>query len=128
MALVIGPAPNDEHPATARRAERAPDEHAGFLPHLSGLDNLRLYWAATGRPTEEAHLDDALEIAGLGGSVRRRVGAYSQGMRKKAALACALVHEPPVLFLDEPFNGLDAVSARPIKDLLLAPAEVAASV
>ena len=54
-------------------------EGPGFLPHLSGLENLRLYWAATGRPTEEAHLDDALEIAGLGGSVRRRVGHLQPG-------------------------------------------------
>jgi ABC-2 type transport system ATP-binding protein len=43
---------------------------------------------------------------------------YSQGMRKKLALACALVHGPAVLFLDEPLNGIDPVSGRVVSDLL----------
>src|SRR5205085_1229960 len=43
-------------------------EGPGFLPHLSGRDNLRLYWAATGRPVEDAEFDTALDIAGLGGT------------------------------------------------------------
>ncbi len=45
-------------------------EGPGFLPHVSGMENLRLFWAATGRPAEEAHLEDALEIAGLGLATR----------------------------------------------------------
>jgi ABC-2 type transport system ATP-binding protein len=50
----------------------------------------------------------------------RLIVDYSQGMRKKVALGCALIHEPPVLFLDEPFNGIDTVSSRQIKDMLRA--------
>src|SRR5699024_8289992 len=56
-------------------------EGAGFLPHMSGMDNLRLYWASTGRATDDAHLDQVLEIAGLGDAVHRRVRTYSQGMQ-----------------------------------------------
>ncbi|MGH8921861.1 MAG: ATP-binding cassette domain-containing protein, partial [Actinomycetes bacterium] len=62
-------------------------EGPGFLPHLSGADNLRLYWAATGRPTNESYLDVVTEIAGLGTSIERRVGTYSQGMRQRLAIA-----------------------------------------
>jgi ABC-2 type transport system ATP-binding protein len=93
-------------------------EGPGFLPHLSGLDNLRLYWAATGRPTDEAHLDDALEIAGLGGSVRRRVGAYSQGMRQRLAIAQAMLGLPELLVLDEPTNGLDPPQIHAMREVL----------
>jgi ABC-2 type transport system ATP-binding protein len=82
-------------------------EGPGFLPHLSGWDNLRLYWAATGRPVAEAHFEEALEIAGLGDSVHRRVGTYSQGMRQRLAIAQAMLGLPDLLVLDEPTNGLD---------------------
>jgi len=93
-------------------------EGPGFLPHLSGLDNLRLYWAATGRPTEEAHLDDALEIAGLGASVRRRVGTYSHGMRQRLAIAQAMLGLPELLVLDEPTNGLDPPQIHAMREVL----------
>ena len=93
-------------------------EGPGFLPHLSGADNLRLYWAATGRPTEEAHLEEALEIAGLGESVHRRVGTYSQGMRQRLAIAQAMLGLPELLVLDEPTNGLDPPQIHAMRELL----------
>ncbi|MBL8928333.1 MAG: alpha/beta fold hydrolase [Pseudonocardia sp.] len=93
-------------------------EGPGFLPHLSGLENLRLYWAATGRPAEEAHLDDALEIAGLGGSVRRRAGTYSHGMRQRLAIAQAMLGLPELLVLDEPTNGLDPPQIHAMREVL----------
>src|SRR6202012_4691973 len=61
-------------------------EGPGLLPHLSGRDNLRLYWAATGRPDVDADFDTALEIAGLGASVERRVKTYSHGMKQRLAI------------------------------------------
>ncbi|WP_300017383.1 alpha/beta fold hydrolase [Pseudonocardia sp.] len=93
-------------------------EGPGFLPHLSGADNLRLYWAATGRPASEAHLDDALEIAGLGASVHRRVGTYSQGMRQRLAIAQAMLGLPELLVLDEPTNGLDPPQIHAMREVL----------
>lgn len=51
-------------------------EGAGFLPHLSGRENLDLYWKATGRPAEDAHVDEALRIANLGGALERAVRTY----------------------------------------------------
>jgi ABC-2 type transport system ATP-binding protein len=93
-------------------------EGPGFLPHLSGTDNLRLYWAATGRPESEAHLAEALEVAGLGDSVHRRVGTYSQGMRQRLAIAQAMLGLPELLVLDEPTNGLDPPQIHAMRELL----------
>jgi ABC-2 type transport system ATP-binding protein len=82
-------------------------EGPGFLPHLSGRANLELYWSATGRPFEDARLEEVLEIAGLGDAVRRRVSTYSHGMRQRLAVAQAMLGLPELLVLDEPTDGLD---------------------
>jgi len=93
-------------------------EGPGFLPHVSGLDNLRLYWQATGRPEADAHLEDALEIAGLGDDVHRRVKTYSQGMRQRLAIAQAMLGLPDLLVMDEPTNGLDPPQIREMREVL----------
>ncbi len=93
-------------------------EGPGFLPHLSGADNLRLYWAATGRPAGEANLEEALDIAGLGASIERRVGTYSQGMRQRLAIAQAMLGLPELLVLDEPTNGLDPPQIHAMREVL----------
>jgi ABC-2 type transport system ATP-binding protein len=95
-------------------------EGPGLLPHLSGIDNLRLYWQATGRPAAEAHFDEALSVAGLGSAVQRRVRAYSHGMRQRLALAQAMLGLPDLLVLDEPTNGLDPPQIRRMRDVLRA--------
>ncbi len=82
-------------------------EGPGFLPHLTGRDNLAAYWQATGRPLEDAYLDEALAIADLGGGLDRRVRGYSQGMRQRLGIAQAMLGRPQLLLLDEPTNGLD---------------------
>jgi ABC-2 type transport system ATP-binding protein len=82
-------------------------EGPGFLPHLTGLENLKAYWKATGRPEADAHFDEALEIAGLGDSVHRRTKKYSHGMRQRLAIAQAMLGLPELLVLDEPTDGLD---------------------
>jgi ABC-2 type transport system ATP-binding protein len=93
-------------------------EGPGLLPHLSGLDNLRLFWAATGQPTEDAELETALEIAGLGTSVERKVRTYSQGMRQRLAIAQAMLGLPELLVLDEPTNGLDPPQIAEMREVL----------
>ncbi|GAB3405322.1 alpha/beta fold hydrolase [Flindersiella endophytica] len=82
-------------------------EGPGFLPHLSGRTNLELYWRATGRPFEEAKLEEVLEIAGLGEAVHRKTSTYSHGMRQRLAVAQAMLGLPELLVLDEPTDGLD---------------------
>ncbi|WP_328377002.1 alpha/beta fold hydrolase [Streptomyces sp. NBC_00440] len=94
-------------------------EGAGFLPHLSGRANLDLYWQATGRPTEDSHVAEALEIAGLGDALDRAVRTYSQGMRQRLAIAQAMLGLPDLLILDEPTNGLDPPQIREMRDVMI---------
>ncbi|MEU8105441.1 alpha/beta fold hydrolase [Nonomuraea muscovyensis] len=93
-------------------------EGAGFLPHLSGRENIELYWAATGRPVADAHVEEALEIAGLGKALDRAVRTYSQGMRQRLAIAQAMLGLPDLLVLDEPTNGLDPPQIREMREVL----------
>ncbi|UNO41944.1 alpha/beta fold hydrolase [Streptomyces sp. MST-110588] len=94
-------------------------EGAGFLPHLSGRANLDLYWQATGRPAQDAHMEEALEIAGLGDALQRAVRTYSQGMRQRLAIAQAMLGLPDLLILDEPTNGLDPPQIREMRDVMI---------
>ncbi|MCU7825290.1 alpha/beta fold hydrolase [Kitasatospora sp. DSM 101779] len=94
-------------------------EGAGFLPHLTGRANLELYWQATGRPAEDAHLDEALAIADLGEALDRAVRTYSQGMRQRLAIAQAMLGLPDLLILDEPTNGLDPPQIREMREVMI---------
>ncbi len=93
-------------------------EGPGFLPHLSGAANLRAYWDATGRPVGEAHVEQALEIAGLGTAVNRSVRSYSHGMTQRLGIAQAMLGLPEVLLLDEPTNGLDPPQIKAMRMVL----------
>jgi ABC-2 type transport system ATP-binding protein len=93
-------------------------EGAGLLPHLSGAQNLRLYWAASGRPDADAHLEEVLEIAGLGAALNRAVRTYSHGMRQRLAIAQAMLGLPDLLVLDEPTNGLDPPQIHAMREML----------
>jgi ABC-2 type transport system ATP-binding protein len=93
-------------------------EGPGFLPHLSGKANLMAYWHATGRPSGEAQLDEALKIAGLGSAIHRRVRGYSHGMRQRLGIAQAMLGLPSVLILDEPTNGLDPPQIKAMRAVL----------
>ena len=84
------------------------EEHLRFVGEVHGLT------AAVAR--QRAH--ELLEAMDLTASARKPVSGYSHGMRKKLALSCALIHEPRVLFLDEPFEGIDAVATAELRDLL----------
>ena len=93
-------------------------EGPGFLPHLSGRENLRLYWKASGREHLDPKLDYVLEIAGLGSAIDRKVRTYSQGMRQRLGIAQAMLGMPNVLVLDEPTNGLDPPQIREMRQVL----------
>ena len=93
-------------------------EGSGFLPHLSGRANLELYWKATGRPAQDAHLAEAMAIANLGKAVDRKVRTYSQGMRQRLAIAQAMLGLPELLLLDEPTNGLDPPQIHAMREVL----------
>jgi ABC-2 type transport system ATP-binding protein len=103
-------------------------EGAGFLPHLSGQTNLELYWRATGRPAQDAHFAEALQIADLGPAINRRVKTYSHGMRQRLAIAQAMLGLPDLLLLDEPTNGLDPPQIHAMREVLRRYAETGRTV
>jgi ABC-2 type transport system ATP-binding protein len=93
-------------------------EGPGFLPHLTGRQNLDLFWRASGREGGDPHLDEVLEIAGLGTAVDRKVRTYSQGMRQRLGIAQAMLGMPDLLVLDEPTNGLDPPQIREMRQVM----------
>src|SRR5690606_39220520 len=95
-------------------------EGPGFLPHLTGRQNLEAYWRATGRPVSEAGLEEALDVAALGGALDRPVRTYSHGMRQRLGIAQAMLGKPDLLFLDEPTNGLDPPQIAAMRPILQA--------
>ena len=95
-------------------------EGPGFMPHLTGRQNLKAYWAATGRPEQDAGFDEALEVAALGGALDRPVKSYSQGMRQRLGIAQAMLGRPDLLILDEPTNGLDPPQIAAMRPILRA--------
>jgi ABC-2 type transport system ATP-binding protein len=91
-----------------------------LFERLSGEDQLRFVGEVQGLapPVAKRRAGELLEAMDLTASARKLVAGYSHGMRKKLALSCALIHEPKLLFLDEPFEGVDAVSTSEIRELL----------
>jgi ABC-2 type transport system ATP-binding protein len=84
------------------------EEYLHFAGRMYGLS----------RDETRGRTDELLQFLSLGDDRGKLIVDYSQGMRKKVALAAALIHSPRVLFLDEPLNGIDPVSGRVVTDLL----------
>src|SRR6476646_6153546 len=103
-------------------------EGPGFLPHLTGQQNLEAYWAATGRAPEDAHFDEALDVAALGGAVDRPVKSYSQGVRHRLGIAQAMLGLPELLILAEPTNALDPPQIAAMRPILRRYAETGRTV
>ncbi|MEX2193728.1 MAG: ATP-binding cassette domain-containing protein [Thermoleophilaceae bacterium] len=104
--------------AAVRRAIGVALQEAALDPLMTGRELMRLQATLHGIRGAEAvrRADDLLERVGLVQAADRRVGTYSGGMRRRLDLGAALVHEPSVLFLDEPTTGLDPVSRKSIWD------------
>jgi ABC-2 type transport system ATP-binding protein len=87
-------------------------QDAAIDPLMTGLELLRLQAVLYGLPkaVQASRSGELLERVGLTGAAERRVGTYSGGMKRRLDLAMALIHEPSVLFLDEPTTGLDPMS------------------
>jgi ABC-2 type transport system ATP-binding protein len=107
-------------PAAAKAVIGVVPAEARLFERLSGAELLEYAGRLRGLPAGEARSRAAqlLDVLDLAADARRLVADYSTGMRKKAALGCALIHNPSVLVLDEPLEGVDPVSADVIRRLL----------
>jgi len=107
-------------PAAAKAIIGVVPAEARLFERLSGEELLEYAGRLRGLPVGEARARAAqlLDVLDLTADAKRLVADYSTGMRKKAALGCALIHNPSVLFLDEPLEGVDPISADAIRRML----------
>ena len=102
-----------------RRIGLVPDDSLLF-DRLTGAEFLEFVGRMYGleRPIARERSKELLELFELDADARKLIAAYSKGMRKRVAMAAALIHRPELFLLDEPFEGVDAVGARLMKDIL----------
>ena len=91
-------------------------ENPDMYKYMSGIDNLKLH--ARIRNIDEKRIAEVLEMVGLKDRAKDKVGKYSLGMKQRLGLALTLLHNPKVLILDEPTNGLDPAGIKQLRDIL----------
>ena len=92
-------------------------ESPGFYPNLTGTENLKIFATLRGIPNAHA-IQDALELVGLPYRDKKLFSQYSLGMKQRLAIALAVMHDPELLILDEPINGLDPIGIAEIRSFL----------
>jgi ABC-2 type transport system ATP-binding protein len=111
--------PTWRHPDLYRRVGFVPEREAVY-PFLTGRDFVIASARLHALDDPGAAADRAIELVDLREPASRAIGGYSKGMRQRIKVAAALVHDPPVLILDEPFNGMDPRQRLHMMDLLRA--------
>ena len=92
-------------------------ESPGFYPNLTGTENLNIFARLRGVPKRNA-VADALEVVGLPYRDKKLYAQYSLGMKQRLAIALAIMHDPELLILDEPINGLDPIGIAEVRKFI----------
>lgn len=92
-------------------------ESPGFYPNLTGTENLEIFAKLRGIPKKSA-VKDALEVVGLPFGDKKLFSQYSLGMKQRLAIALAIMHDPELLILDEPINGLDPIGIAEVRKFI----------
>ncbi|MGZ6213870.1 MAG: ABC transporter ATP-binding protein, partial [Candidatus Limnocylindria bacterium] len=118
-SVTVGGSPSWRHPEMYRRIGLVPEREAVY-PFLTGREFAHANARLQGMPPAEAAeaAARAIGLVELEDAADRPIGTYSKGMRQRAKVAAALVHDPPILLLDEPFNGMDPRQRLHMMDLL----------
>lgn len=106
--------------AVRRRIGYLP-ENFNYQPWLTGGELMAFHASLCGMTpaAARARVPEVLELVGLSGKDRQRVGTYSKGMRQRIGLGCALISDPDLVFLDEPTSALDPLGRREVRQILL---------
>lgn len=109
-----------EQPLEVKRGIGVVPEDLNLFERLTGAEMLSFTGRMYGLRRDDIaqRSKELLELMELQDDPKKLIIEYSHGMKKKLALACALIHRPEILFLDEPFEGVDAIASRTLKDLL----------
>ena len=115
---VLGLDPVTQHAQLRRRIGYVFGGDRGLYDRISALDNLRFFADVYRVPlrAKRARIEELLDLVGLRGREHERVETYSRGMRQRLHIARGLLHDPEILFLDEPTIGLDPVGARELRE------------
>ena len=110
----------EREPLEVKRRIGVVPEDLNLFERLTGPEMLSFTGRMYGLRREEIaeRVPELLELMDLRDEPDKLIVEYSHGMKKKLSLACALIHRPEILFLDEPFEGVDAIASRTLKDLL----------
>ncbi len=92
-------------------------EAPGFYPNLTGTENLKIFSLLRGTPTRDA-IQNSLETVGLPYGDKKLFSQYSLGMKQRLAIALAIMHDPELLILDEPVNGLDPIGIAEMRSFI----------
>ncbi|MDX6694030.1 MAG: type transport system ATP-binding protein [Blastocatellia bacterium] len=110
----------EQEPLEVKRRIGVVPEDLNLFERLTGAEMLTFTGRMYGmeRAETSARAAELLSLMELDAEPKKLVVEYSHGMKKKLSLACALIHRPEILFLDEPFEGVDAIASRTLKNLL----------
>jgi len=110
----------DREPVEIKRRTGVVPEEMSLFDRLTGAEYLTFVGRMYGLPKSDirTRTKELMELMELDGDPRKLITDYSHGMKKKLAFSAAVIHEPRLLFLDEPFEGIDAIASRLIKDLM----------
>jgi len=118
--IIIGGIDCTHNPKAAQHLVGIVPDESNLYPELSGFENLCFCAALYGikKKERQERANQLLDTFGLKEAANRKFAAYSKGMKRKLTFAAGIIHNPPILFLDEPTTGIDVASARQVRQII----------